>query len=574
MTRCLPTLTTTAILFVAVTAQAQFTDIHARLPGLGFPAAAWGDFDGDGDLDLVLTGEFEGNEKSSQIFRNNAGTFTDIAAGLPGVRKGAVAWGDFDNDGDLDLALSGDTGTGLITRVYRNNGGVSFTLAQNLTGVQTASIAWGDFDNDGDLDLLVIGSTGTLPDGSGVPVTRLYRNDAGVFTNFPTALPDVYVGSAAWGDYDKDGDLDILIGGSTTGGVMICRIYRNDGGGVFTDINADLPYFEIGNAAWGDYDNDGDLDLVMVGNGISSLAKIFRNDGGTFSDIGANLTGVLFAWAAWGDYDNDGDLDLAIIGHDGTAPASRVYRNDAGVFTDIGATLQVLDLGQVAWGDYDGDGRLDLLMVGTGDTNEGDFALIYQNLIAAINTAPATPTSLAASVSGSTVTLSWRAASDTQTPVAGLTYNLRVGTNAGGLQLVSPQAAATGLRRLPEFGNVQLGTNATLAGLKQGATYYWSVQAVDTAFAGSVFATEGSFTVTSTAAPVLLGGQFEANGSFRLQAGGTPGLTYGIEAISNLPPSGGVWSRIGTSTADVSGHLEFTDTTPVPLGRFYRLVYP
>jgi len=85
-------------------------------------AAAWGDYDNDGDLDLLLTG-FMNPGLISKIYRNNGGSFNDIGAGLPSVQNGAVAWGDYDNDGDLDLLLTGDTGSAPISKVYRNDGG-------------------------------------------------------------------------------------------------------------------------------------------------------------------------------------------------------------------------------------------------------------------------------------------------------------------------------------------------------------------------------------------------------------------------------------------------------------------
>ncbi len=70
---------------------------------------AWGDYDNDGDLDILLTGD-TGTEIISRVYRNDGETFADISAPLPGVKLGSVAWGDYDNDGDLDVLLSGDTG--------------------------------------------------------------------------------------------------------------------------------------------------------------------------------------------------------------------------------------------------------------------------------------------------------------------------------------------------------------------------------------------------------------------------------------------------------------------------------
>jgi hypothetical protein len=309
-------------------------------------------------------------------------------------------------------------------------------------------------------------------------------------------LPAVAEGSAAWGDYDNDGKLDILLTGSS-GSVSISKIYRNEGNGVFTDINAGLTGVFYSCLAWGDYDNDGKLDILLAGDtGSSNIAKIYQNDGnGVFTDIEAGLTGVAACSVAWGDYNNDGALDILLTGNDSSySPVAKAYQNDGGdIFTDINAGLTGVYDSSVAWGDYDNDGAMDILL--TGDTGSAHIAKIYHNNATILNTVPSAPSGPAASVAGANVTLSWNAASDTQTPAAGLSYNLRVGTTPGGSQIAAPMAAGSGYRRVPQLGNANLGLTATLKNLAAG-TYYWSVQAVDTAWAGSAFSDENSFTVT------------------------------------------------------------------------------
>jgi hypothetical protein len=463
---------------VAPTAD-PFTDIGAGLPGVYESAAAWGDYNNDGNLDILLMG-CAGDCSTSlvaDIYRNNSGVFTATNAGLTGADDGSVAWGDYDNDGNLDILLVGGGWLPSVSKVYRNNRSTFTDIGAVLAQVSWGAAAWGDYDNDGDLDILF--SNG-----------ELYRNDgSGVFTNIDAGLSGG--GDVAWGDYDNDGDLDILFSNG--------ELYRNDGSGVFTNIDAGLPGVYGSAAGWGDYDNDGNLDILLTGDtGSTYIARVYHNNGdGTFSDIGAGLTGVYDGSVAWGDYDNDGNLDVLLAGDTyGDTTVAKVYRNGGGgTFTDIGASITGTLQGSAAWGDYDNDGKLDILLTGWNKPGYNYVAKVYRNDTANANTQPSAPTGLTASVVGRNVTLSWNAANDAQTPAAGLSYNLRVGTTPGGSQIVAPMAASNGYRRVPQLGNANQVLTKTLRNLPSG-TYYWSVQAVDTAWAGSTFADEKSFTTT------------------------------------------------------------------------------
>ncbi len=163
------------------------------------------------------------------------------------------------------------------------------------------------------------------------------------------------------------------------------------------------------------------------------------------AEINAGLTGVYACSLAWGDYDNDGDLDLALVRSLGT---STIYRNDGAIF----------------------------------------------------NTAPAAPTGLGATYTGAgpyDVTFSWADSTGDETPAAGLSYSLRVGTTSGGNEVFSGMAdVTTGWRRVTARGAAQPGLSVNEWTLTLPAdTYYWSVQAVDTAFAGSAWPTEKTTTV-------------------------------------------------------------------------------
>jgi len=475
-----------------------FGDIGAGLPGVYHSSLAWGDYDNDGRLDILVNGIFTGDLIISLVLRNTGSGFTtNLNAALPPVYDSSVAWGDYDNDGLLDFVFTGDNVFNLLSQVWRNTGSGFTNINAGLPGVRRSSVAWGDYDNDGRLDFLLTGTTNGLQNGV---ISQVWRNTGSGFSDSRAELPGVFLGSVAWGDYDNDGRLDILLTGRTSGGGEISQVWRNTGSG-FTNINAGLPGVAGSSVAWGDYDNDGRLDILLTGNtSAGGVSQVWRNTGSGFTNINAGLPGVVLSSVAWGDYDNDGRLDILLTG-DAGIPISQVWRNTGSGFTNVNAGLPGVSSGTAAWGDYDSDGRLDILITGTtnGDVSGAIFQ-VWRNNTPNTNAPPTAPSGLNVTLAGITPTFTWGMAADSQTPASGLSYNLRVGTTPGGSEIVASMAATTGLRRLPQLGNVQTGSFRTLT-LPAGQHYYWSVQAVDTAFAGSPFAVEKSFTFQSVFTP-------------------------------------------------------------------------
>ena len=320
---------------------------------------AWGDFDNDGDHDLYVANANAPNK----LWQNRSGTFLDVTAaagvGDPTTTT-AVAWADYDNDGDLDLYL----GSATANRLYRNDGNLMFkdVTAGPLGWTEwTASLDWGDFDNDGDVDLFLAN------DG----VDALLRNDGGTFVDV-AAGPVLGIGrprGCSWVDYDDDNDLDLHVVYSG----LPDKLLRNDGGGVFVDATPPI-LANTGSgvsAAWSDYDNDGDLDLYLV-TATGSPNLLFQNQGnGNFADVtppGLVDTGPC-AEAIWGDYDNDGDLDLYLTKSSSSQP-NRLLRNDGGgAFSDhLTGTVEEPGIARgTAYADADGDGDIDLHLVNQGD---------------------------------------------------------------------------------------------------------------------------------------------------------------------------------------------------------------
>jgi hypothetical protein len=329
--------------------------------------------------------------------------------------------------------------------------------------------------------------------------------------------------------------------------------------------------------AWGDYDNDGRLDLLLNGSGIIQL---WRNTGGGFSNVtdsvAPGLPRVYGTSVAWGDFDNDGRLDFLLAGTtDGKVPPvgghelSQLWRNTGGGFSNVTASvapgLPGVSGSSVAWGDYDNDGRLDFLLTGSGQ-------LWRNNMPVASNAPPAAPTGLSSTLSGTTVSLSWNPPADDRTPSAGLNYNLRIGTTPGASDVLAPMALTDGLRLLPALGNAQAGTNAFVFNVAPGRDYYWSVQAVDTSFAGSPFAAEQQFTV---AAPRIIELLMLGNGHFQFSFSNEASVIYAVLGSTNVALPLAQWTVLGPPVSLGGGLYRFTDTSATNFPyRFYRLKVP
>ncbi len=476
----------------------------------GNTALDWGDYDNDGDLDILLAGYthvygHNSGPKITKVYKNNGNnTFTEQSGiSLTDFGDAAAKWGDYDNDGDLDILICGwFNGNYNITEIYRNDGSNVFAPLSALSIQQSycGYVDWGDYDNDGDLDFLITGDYAW-----GIRVSKVYENVAQDSFIEQTSIVltgvggDMNMGSSSceWGDYDNDGDLDILLGGFLSGGAGgNCWVYRNDGNNVFTGILIASIY--VSSCSWGDYDNDGDLDFIISGHdGSNYHTKIYRNFGNsTFVEQSSiSLTGVVHSSVMWGDYDNDGDLDVLLTGNSGSGFITKIYDNEGGnVFAENGTlNLPGVHKGKAIWGDYDNDGDLDILLSGHDGSNA--ICKLFRNNEPIINNNPQSPSGLSAVSSGYQASLIWNTAADDHTPSNTLFYNVMIGSTNSGTDIKSPMSdSSSGFRRIVKMGNACLKTSWTIDSLPVGV-YYWSVQSVDQAYKGSVFAAVDSFSI-------------------------------------------------------------------------------
>lgn len=399
-----------AHLAVAGGCLAAFTEVGATALG-GYNGNAisgsFADIDNDGDPDLLIQGSTRSGVITRVLFRNQrvetgTATFENITSTAGIVALDTVGWsagwGDYDGDGDIDVFLGEANPSPARGDLFRNNGDRTFTNVSSTTINDPGfhqNVGWNDADMDGDLDL-VIGMEGPEPHELYIQNADGSFTQAGQGVGFWIPYDDNQWGKAygtAIGDYDGDGDWDIYMSTCRGGGDIPNFFFRNmlvEDGFLHYDEVADANGTQKYENSYGteflDFDDDGDLDLYVTG-ADEAETKMWRNDGGgAFTDVATLLGHPLLSYVGSDlngsravDYDNDGDLDLFMHDHLATAQnaACALFRNDGDWTFTLVTTAEGLGRSNEGgydspWADVDLDGDMDFYLA-TGSSPERLF---------------------------------------------------------------------------------------------------------------------------------------------------------------------------------------------------------
>ncbi len=477
------------------------------------------DVDMDGDMDILISGDSD--RRVVQLFKNDGfGTFTKEPSPFKALGMASMDIGDIDGDGNPDVIQSGftdDENAPIYVGIMRSNAEGVFAEDQALTAALpklAPTSGFADLNNDGYTDVYVFGN-------NAAGKSKIFFNnrqggftESAQFENYSFLDPHVSVV-----DFDNDGDMDLFINTfDIVNDTRLARMFVNENG-TFTERNLNIIEKSYGSATWGDFDADGDMDLLLNGDGgftsgeeSNYVYRLYRNDAGIFTEAATFRTYRQISVGGGGrfaDWDNDGDLDVIVTGWspDETRQATAIFLNNNGTFalSPVSPNLPGFSESHVEVGHFNMnlDNAIDMVLTGFSGNTFNNTALnkratvIITNASSATNNAPGAPATAQATTTGNTTTLTWGAGTDDKTPATGLTYNIYVRNQTTGRYFMTPLAdLETGTPYIHKIGNVQSNRSWRLMDLPVGE-YIWGVQAVDNGFLASGFAT-GNFTIAPT----------------------------------------------------------------------------
>lgn len=382
-----------------------------------------------------------------------------------------------------------------------------------------------DLDNDGDKDIIV---SGIITDyfnnpHAGEAKVRFYENKNNSFLLREDVKLTDAIGKNSPYDFDNDGDVDIIMSGSDINGNTNTYLLLNNGNWEFSEKQTNIKGYCSGETISGDLNSDGLTDAVTIGalcfNQNGEVIIYNQSTGNTFTKQDYLLPKYPKGEIKLGDINSDGKLDLLASTYDEwrTNSTSDIYLNSQTSFTKGNYDLIKLNYSiNLVLTDISGDNNLDFIL--SGVHNQKNTAIFYNNNTQKINTTPSPPDSIWASTSLDNVTFNWNDGNDNETPVSGLTYNFKIGTTRNGNEIVSSNSHNDGKRKIFEFGNAYQNNSWQIKKLSPGK-YYWSVQTIDNSYVGSQFAKVDSFIIHNV---------------FELQTTNLQAITYGNSRWADL----------------------------------------
>jgi len=474
------------------------------------------DLNDDGVLDILISGDGIGVISGGMYISGGDKTFA-LPAATNVVAPGFLACidhGDIDADGDIDFIFNGwlPGGSDPTNGIALNDGSGAFTLSESLEfGTSAPTSGFADFNNDALLDYFFF--------GNGAATCAIwFQNQDGTFTkdNSSFASYDFVDPQASVIDFNNDGYLDIFINGwENNVANRFSDVFLNDYFGGFTAMGqSNIIEKGYGTAVWYDVDADGNLDLLLNGDGgadgeaSSNIYRLYKNNSGTleaaatFSDYRQISVG---GGARFADLDNDGDADIVLTGWSDSEgrqvtiieecvdAANFLYTRHTWSDSDDVPGVSESDI-EVA--DFNNDHKIDIVVSGYSGNFKRRVAGVIFNTMTTANTEPGAPSNLSVDdITGGGVTFSWSAGTDGETPVAALTYSLYLKDVTNSKWLINPEAnISTGKRKVTGLGNVDNSLAWPIYDLPDG-DYEWSVQAIDGAYEGSTFPTPEAFTI-------------------------------------------------------------------------------
>jgi len=478
----------------------------------------WGDFNNDGYLDM-----FQVSVNVHALYKNNGDeTFTNVSsaklpASIPsGLGQSMAIALDYNNDGNLDLLVSGYNGSTSVATLYKNSGAPDYTFAvdetNNLLGVRTGDnndshkfLSATDYNNDGWVDLFMEGYC----DGLGTRVVTLYKNVAGTFVRQTTPVggtadfEGMSGGSLHTGDVNHDGYVDMICSGYSVIDAYRTYLYINQGNGTFVKSSASFPGVEKGQAFLFDSNNDGWLDVYVAGVGHDGSNWVWpgnlylNNQDGTFTlTENTNLPSGTEGYAAMasGDVNNDGKTDLMVMLPNGDNTAIFYNNGDNTYLKDVLPVANRARSGSLDLADYNNDNKLDYFLFGYND-NISWLGVFVKNTLTVVNSAPSTPANVSKTNVNGKYVISWDKSTDDITPQDAIRYNVYVQDQTGKVYVYSPADITTG--RLKSASQTLLNKNEITLDLADGQ-YTIGVQAIDQANVASAFFSTGLSIITGT----------------------------------------------------------------------------